>query len=108
MTKSPTALDLPMVDPCLPDKQKYFDICQDKLGMIPNVLQTYAFDMTKADAFTAMYNDLMLGAVGLSQTGTRDDRGRRVVDQQMLLLPDGARSCGAPIVWRSDAWANSW
>lgn len=65
--KHPTALDLPAVDPLPADKQKYFDICQEKLGMIPNVLQTYAFDMVKFDAFTAMYNDLMLGDSGLSK-----------------------------------------
>jgi len=63
----PTALDLPMVDP-LPDAtQTYFDICQDKLGLVPNVLKAYAFDIAKLDAFTAMYNDLMLGESGLSK-----------------------------------------
>lgn len=63
----PTALDLPMVDPLPPETQKYFDICQDKLGMIPNVLQAYASDMDKLNAFTAMYNDMMLGPSGLSK-----------------------------------------
>ena len=62
-----TALDLPMVDPLPQATQKYFDICQDKLGMIPNVLQAYAFDIDKLNAFTAMYNDLMLGDSGLSK-----------------------------------------
>ncbi len=63
----PTALDLPMVDP-LPDAtQKYFDICQDKLGMIPNVLRAHAFDIDKLNAFTALYNDLMLGDSALSK-----------------------------------------
>lgn len=67
MTDRVTALDLPMVDP-LPDAtQKYFDICQEKLGMIPNVLQAYAFDVEKLNAFTAMYNDLMLGESGLTK-----------------------------------------
>lgn len=63
----PTALDLPMVDPLPEATQKYFDICTDKLGMIPNVLQAYAFDIDKLNAFTAMYNDLMLGESGLSK-----------------------------------------
>jgi uncharacterized peroxidase-related enzyme len=67
MTTKITALDLPMVDPLPEATQKYFDICQDKLGMIPNVLQMYAFDITKLNAFTAMYNDLMLGPSGLSK-----------------------------------------
>ncbi len=67
MTKQPTALDLPMVDP-LPDAtQKYFDICQDKLGMVPNVLQAYAFDIDKLNAFTALYNDVMLADSGLTK-----------------------------------------
>ncbi len=63
----PTALDLPMVDPLPPETQKYFDICQEKLGMVPNVLRAYAFDVEKLNAFTAMYNDLMLGDSSLSK-----------------------------------------
>jgi len=64
---APTALDLPMVDP-LPDAtQKYFDVCTEKLGMVPNVLQAYAFDIEKLNTFTAMYNDLMLGDSNLSK-----------------------------------------
>ncbi len=66
-TKAPTALDLPMVDPLPPETRKYFDICVEKLGMVPNVLRTYAFDIDKLNAFTAMYNDLMLGESGLSK-----------------------------------------
>jgi len=62
-----TALDLPMVDPLPPETRKYFDVCQDKLGMIPNVLRAYAFDIDKLNAFTAMYNDLMLADSGLSK-----------------------------------------
>ena len=56
-----------MVDPLPDDTQKYFDVCQDKLGMIPNVLKAYAFDIEKLNSFTAMYNDLMLGDSGLSK-----------------------------------------
>ena len=67
MTDKVTALDLPMVDPLPSDTQKYFDICQDKLGMIPNVLQAYAFDIEKLNAFTALYNDLMLAGSGLTK-----------------------------------------
>ena len=58
--KTPTALDLPMMDPLPEATQKYFDICNDKLGMVPNVLQAYAFDIDKLNAFTTFYNDLML------------------------------------------------
>lgn len=63
----PTALNLPMVDPLPEATQKYFDVCTDKLGMIPNVLQAYAFDIDKLNSFTAMYNDLMLGDSALSK-----------------------------------------
>ena len=62
-----TSLDLPMVDPLPDDTQKYFDVCQNKLGMIPNVLQAYAFDIDKLNAFTGLYNDLMLAASELSK-----------------------------------------
>lgn len=64
---TPTALDLPMMDPLPEETQKYFDVCQDKLGMIPNVLRAYAFDVQKLNSFTAMYNDLMLGDSQLSK-----------------------------------------
>ena len=64
---TPTALDLPMVDPLPEATQKYFDICQEKLGMVPNVLRAYAFDIDKLNAFAGMYNDLMLGDSALSK-----------------------------------------
>ncbi|SIO51829.1 uncharacterized peroxidase-related enzyme [Rhodovulum sp. ES.010] len=70
MTKDPdlpTALDLPPVEPLPEDTQKYFDICAEKLGLVPNVLRAYAFDIAKLNAFTAMYNDLMLGDSGLTK-----------------------------------------
>ncbi|KIC51797.1 peroxidase-related enzyme [Tateyamaria sp. ANG-S1] len=67
MTDQPTALDLPMLDPLPMATQKYFDVCQDKLGMIPNVLKAHAFDVGKLNAFTALYNDLMLADSGLTK-----------------------------------------
>ncbi|MEM8822348.1 MAG: peroxidase-related enzyme [Pseudomonadota bacterium] len=63
----PTALDLPPMDPLPPETQRYFDICVEKLGFVPNVLRSYAFDKTKLDAFTALYNDLMLGDSNLTK-----------------------------------------
>ncbi len=63
----PTALNLFMADPLPPETQKYFDVCLEKLGMVPNVLKAYAFDIDKLNAFTAMYNDLMLADSGLSK-----------------------------------------
>ena len=63
----PTALDLPPVDPLPPATRAYFDKCVEKLGLVPNVLRAYAFDIAKLDAFAGMYNDLMLGESGLSK-----------------------------------------
>ena len=65
--KTPTALDLPAVDPLPESTEKYFRICQEKLGMVPNVLQAHAFDIAKLNAFTSFYNELMLADSGLSK-----------------------------------------
>jgi uncharacterized peroxidase-related enzyme len=64
---APTALDLPPVDPLPEATQGYFDRCEEKLGIVPNVLRAHAFDIAKLDAFTALYNDLMLAPSGLSK-----------------------------------------
>ena len=48
--KSPTALDLPMIEPLPKATKSYFDLCKEKLGMIPNVLTAHAFDIEKLDA----------------------------------------------------------
>jgi uncharacterized peroxidase-related enzyme len=63
----PTALDLPQVDPLPAATRAYFDKCVEKLGLVPNVLRAYAFDIAKLDAFAAMYNDLMLGDSNLTK-----------------------------------------
>ena len=61
-----TALDLAHAE--LSDATKaYFAKCEEKLGLVPNVLLAYAFDEKKLRAFTDMYNDLMLGESGLSK-----------------------------------------
>jgi uncharacterized peroxidase-related enzyme len=43
-----------------PDLQRYFAICDQKIGFLPNVLAAYSFDQKKLRAFVGMYNDLML------------------------------------------------
>lgn len=63
----PTVLDLPMVSPLPEATRKYFDICAEKLGLVPNVLKAYAFDIDKLNAFTAIYNNLMLAESGLTK-----------------------------------------
>ncbi len=59
----PVALDLPI--PSLEDlpaeTRRYFDICQEKLGMVPNVLKAYSQNLAQLEAFTRMYNEMMLG-----------------------------------------------
>lgn len=62
-----TALDLAPSTELSPETRAYFDKCQEKLGLVPNVLLSYAFDEKKLRAFTDMYNDLMLGDSGLSK-----------------------------------------
>jgi uncharacterized peroxidase-related enzyme len=61
-----TALDLPMAELGAATKA-YFAKCEEKLGLVPNVLLSYAFDEKKLRAFTDTYNDLMLGDSGLSK-----------------------------------------
>ncbi|QDL92086.1 peroxidase-related enzyme [Paroceanicella profunda] len=63
----PTALDLPPADPLPEDTAAYFALCEEKLGLVPNVLRAYAFAPEKLRAFTTLYNDLMLGESGLSK-----------------------------------------
>jgi len=61
------ALNLEPETPLSAEMTAYFEKCQDKLGMVPNVLKAYAFDIDKLNAFTAMYNDLMLADSGLTK-----------------------------------------
>lgn len=67
MTNQPTALNLPPVEPLPEGTAKFFRICEEKLGMVPNVLLSYAHNIDKLNAFSGMYNDLMLGDSGLSK-----------------------------------------
>lgn len=66
MTERITALDLPAGE-LSEGTRKYFEICREKLGMVPNVLQSLTFDEAKLRAFSDTYNDLMLGDSGLSK-----------------------------------------
>lgn len=66
--KAIVALELPSEEVPLDDRQnKYLAVCQEKLGFVPNVLMAYAWHGQKFAAFTAMYNDLMLGDSGLTK-----------------------------------------
>ncbi|MVA96330.1 peroxidase-related enzyme [Nitratireductor sp. CAU 1489] len=65
--KRPTALDIAPATDLSPETRAYFDKCREKLGLVPNVLLSYAFDEKKLRAFTHMYNDLMLADSTLSK-----------------------------------------
>ncbi|MBY8916260.1 peroxidase-related enzyme [Nitratireductor sp. L1-7-SE] len=67
MTKPVTALHFPPLEALSDETRAYFDKCEEKLGLVPNVLRAYAFDENKLRAFTQMYNDLMLSDSGLSK-----------------------------------------
>src|SRR5512133_392548 len=64
-----TALDLPVPprEALSADLQKYFRICDDKIGFLPNVLAAYSFDEKKLRAFIGFYNELMLEESPLSK-----------------------------------------
>ena len=62
-----TALALEPAGPLSDATKAYFAKCEEKLGLVPNVLLAYAFDEKKLRAFSDMYNDLMLGESGLSK-----------------------------------------
>jgi len=62
------ALDIPLPEAsALPeDLQKFFNICQEKLGLVPNVLAAYSHDDEQLRTFSRFYNALMFGPSGLS------------------------------------------
>lgn len=62
-----TALNLAPAEPLEADIAAYFAKCEEKLGLIPNVLRAYSFNQAKLRAFMEMYNDLMLAPSGLSK-----------------------------------------
>lgn len=62
-----TALKLEQETPLSESMTAYFAKCEDKLGMVPNVLKAYAFNNEKLEAFVGFYNDLMLAGSNLSK-----------------------------------------
>ncbi|MCW8834867.1 MAG: peroxidase-related enzyme [Rhodospirillales bacterium] len=49
------------------DIKKYFAKCEEKLGMVPYVLKALTGNQEKLRNFSKFYNELMLGASGLSK-----------------------------------------
>ena len=59
--------DLPNPDTLDDDMKAYFQVCEDKLGLIPNVLRTYSKNQDKLRAFSTLYNQVMLADSKLSK-----------------------------------------
>ena len=49
------------------DLKAFLDKCNEKLGLVPNVLKAYGLRPKKLKNFIALYNELMLGESGLSK-----------------------------------------
>lgn len=58
---------LPAQDGLDADIKKYFDKCQEKLGIVPYVLQALTGNQAKLRNFMTFYNELMLAESGLSK-----------------------------------------
>jgi uncharacterized peroxidase-related enzyme len=54
-------ISLPQRKQLAPDMQKYFAVCDEKIGFLPNVLAAYSFEDSKLRTFVNHYNDLMFG-----------------------------------------------
>jgi uncharacterized peroxidase-related enzyme len=61
-------IPLPEIEDLDEATQKYFAICEEKLGMVPNVLRAYTGNLEKFHNFTAFYNKLMLDEEGCNLT----------------------------------------
>lgn len=61
------ALDLAQETDLSESMKAYLAKCDEKLGMIPNVLAAHSFNTAKLETFVALYNDLMLAPSGLSK-----------------------------------------
>ena len=59
-------IDIPLPDQLPEETQKYLNICQEKLGLVPNVLKTYTHEMQQFNAFSQLYNAIMFAETGLT------------------------------------------
>ena len=59
-------IDIPQPDKLPEETQKYLNICQEKLGLVPNVLKTYTHEMQQFNAFSQLYNAIMFADTGLT------------------------------------------
>lgn len=61
------ALDLHEPETLDEDMAVYYEKCEAKLGLVPNVIRAYAWNQKKLRNFIAIYNEIMLGDSGLSR-----------------------------------------
>ncbi len=47
--------------------RKYFNVAEEKLGFLPNVLRAYAWNPDRLRWFSRFYNEIMLGDSSLSK-----------------------------------------
>ena len=59
-------IDIPQTDQLTEETQKYLNICQEKLGLVPNVLKTYTHEMQQFNAFSQLYSAIMFAETGLT------------------------------------------
>ena len=85
-----------------PAMAAYFKKCQDKLGFVPNVLAGLRLRHGEARNLRRHVQRPDAGRVRPVQARARDDRGRGVVAEPLLLLPDRARRRG-PAIFRQSA-----
>ena len=59
-------LDLPEIENLPNETQKYFGVCVEKLGFVPNVLKAYSHEIEQLNAFSQLYNAVMFADTGLT------------------------------------------
>ena len=59
-------IHIPQTNQLPEETQKYLNICQEKLGLVPNVLKTYTHEMQQFNAFSQLYNAIMFAETGLT------------------------------------------
>lgn len=69
MPQPDQVMALPIPEPgTLPeDLQKYRRVCEEKLGLVPNVITAYGMRPNKLRNFISLYNELMLADSGLTK-----------------------------------------
>lgn len=61
------ALPVPNEADLDPDLRKYFAICREKLGLVPNVLRAFSFRPARLRRFMDSYNEIMLSEGALTK-----------------------------------------